>query len=170
MAGWNRRRVGAGWCVAGLLIVLVAGCGESPGLARRKTTRGPVPPREGDPSARIAALIRELDQIEAGDYGMIGGEDPKKDPIVIDLIAEGEPAVEPLLVALETDDRLTKTTIWDHGKNQGVLPVSGLPAQKEVTPQLPREAAKPPLVGGLGDDARAGAAGSRSSRGIRGRT
>jgi hypothetical protein len=126
MAGWNRRRVGAGWCVAGLLFVLVAGCAESPGLARRKTTRGPVPPRGGDPSARIAALIGELDQIEAGDYGMIGGENPNKDPIVVNLIAEGEPAVEPLLVALATDDRLTKTTIWDHGKNQGLLPVSRL--------------------------------------------
>ena len=127
MAGRNRGRVGAGWCVAGLLIVLVAGCGESPGLARRKTTRRPVPPRGGDPSARIAALIRELDQIEAHEYGMIGGEDPKKDPIVVDLIAEGEPAVEPLLAALATDDRLTKTRLSNHyWKAGGFLPVSHL--------------------------------------------
>ena len=127
MAGWNRGSVGAGWCVAGLLIVLVAGCGESPGLARRKTTRRPVPPRGGDPSARIAALIGELDQIEARGYEMIGGEDPKKDPIVVDLIAEGEPAVEPLLAALATDDRLTKTRLSNHyWKAGGVLPVSHL--------------------------------------------
>jgi hypothetical protein len=126
MAGWNRGTVGAVWCVAGLLIVLVAGCAESPGLARRKTTRRPVPPRGGDPSTRIAALIRELDQIEAREYGMFGGENPNNDPIVVNLIAEGEPAVEPLLAALAIDDRLTKTTIWDHGKNQGVLPVSSL--------------------------------------------
>jgi protocatechuate 3,4-dioxygenase beta subunit len=126
MAGWNRGRVGAGWCVAGLLIVLVAGCEESPGLARWKSTRRPVPPRGGDPSARIAALIGELDQIEARGYGVMGGEDPKDDPIVVDLIAEGEPAVEPLLAALATDDRLTKTTLWHHGDAQGVLPVSRL--------------------------------------------
>ena len=42
------------------------------------------------------------------------------------MIAEGEPAVEPLLAALATDDRLTKTTHWHHATALGVLPVSSL--------------------------------------------
>ena len=58
-------------------------------------------------SDRIAALIRDLDLVQARQMSQPGGVNLPEDPIVTALIQEGDPAVEPLLDCLETDKRLT---------------------------------------------------------------
>ena len=62
-----------------------------------------------DGATRIAALIRELDQVAARQQGQPGGVDLADDPIVAALISEGEPAVKPLLDCMENDKRLTRS-------------------------------------------------------------
>jgi hypothetical protein len=62
-----------------------------------------------DKAARIAILIRELDEVSARQWGQPGGVSLVEDPIVQALIAQGEDAVEPLLTVLETDKRLTRS-------------------------------------------------------------
>ena len=71
--------------------------------------RGPIPKKGGDPSARIAALIRDLDQIDERQMMSPGAAHPGNSPLVHDLIAEGDPAVAPLLEVLESDNRLTRS-------------------------------------------------------------
>ena len=80
--------------------------------------RGPIPPRGGDPSARIAALIRDLDQINEQQMMSPGSASPGDSPLVSDLVAEGDPAVAPLLAVLGTDDRLTRSV--SHGRGRSV--------------------------------------------------
>ena len=77
--------------------------------------RGPIPPRGGDPTARIAALIRDFDQIDERQMSSPGAAFPGHSPLVKTLVAEGEPAVEPLLAALETDLRLTRSVSIGRG-------------------------------------------------------
>ena len=62
------------------------------------------------PSARIAKLIGALDQVAGRRFG-------PEDPIIEALVQEGAPAVEPLLVAYETDERRTRSRFVDvkHG-------------------------------------------------------
>ena len=79
--------------------------------------RTPIPRKGGDPTARIAALIRDLDLIDERSM-MMGDADPGDAPLVHDLIAEGPPALEPLLNVLESDNRLTRTV--SHGRGMGV--------------------------------------------------
>jgi len=71
--------------------------------------RGPIPKRGDDPKARIAALIRDLDQTDEPHTWWPGGVRPGGSLLVRALITEGDPAVEPLLSALETDMRLTRS-------------------------------------------------------------
>lgn len=78
----------------------------------RVGVRGPIPRRGGHPAARIAALIRDLDQIDEPQISSPGAANPGNSPLVKALIAEGEPAVEPLLNAYETDTRLTRSVSW----------------------------------------------------------
>ncbi len=75
----------------------------------RESARGPIPKRGGDPQARIAALIRELDQIDEPQMLWAGGVNPGGSLLVDALIAEGDPAVEPLVSVLESDMRLTRS-------------------------------------------------------------
>jgi hypothetical protein len=79
----------------------------------REPVRGPIPKHGGDPSARIDALIRDLDQIDL--QIMPGSGYFEGTPLVRALIAEGDPAVEPLLAALETDMRLTRSASYGRG-------------------------------------------------------
>jgi hypothetical protein len=74
---------------------------------------------------RIAALIRDLDLVAARQMGQPGWVVPAQDPIVAALIAEGDPAVEPLLDCLETDQRLTRSVGFgrDFFRGRTVLPV-----------------------------------------------
>jgi hypothetical protein len=65
--------------------------------------------RYTDRAARIAALIEELDEVAARQWGQPGGVDVGEDQIVKELVAQGEEAVEPLLRVLESDERLTRS-------------------------------------------------------------
>jgi hypothetical protein len=71
--------------------------------------RGPIPGKRGDPSARIAALIRDLDQINVQQMSPRGAAYPGQTLLVFDLIASGDAAVPPLLAVLESDNRLTRS-------------------------------------------------------------
>jgi hypothetical protein len=81
----------------------------------KEPKRGPIPRSGGDPSARIAALIRDLDQIDEHQMSSPGAARPGNSLLVRELIAEGNPAVEPLLTALETDMRLTRSVSFGRG-------------------------------------------------------
>jgi hypothetical protein len=54
-------------------------------------------------------LIRDLDQVAARQWGQPGGVVLGESPIIKDLVAEGDAAVEPLIRALRSDDRLTRS-------------------------------------------------------------
>jgi hypothetical protein len=71
--------------------------------------RGPIPKKGGDPALRIAALIRDLDQIDQRQMSSPGGANPGSSGLVQDLIDMGDPAVAPLLEVLESDNRLTRS-------------------------------------------------------------
>ncbi len=58
---------------------------------------------------RIAALIADLDEVGARQWGQPGGVALGGNSIVQALIREGDAAVEPLLQCLEKDDRLTRS-------------------------------------------------------------
>ncbi len=75
------------------------------------TGRTPAP-GEGtspDKAQRIAALIRDLEDVSARQWGQPGGVVLAEDPIVKALIEEGDAAVEPLLDCLQNDTRLTRS-------------------------------------------------------------
>jgi len=71
--------------------------------------RTPIPKYGTDPKTRVAALIRDLDQIQVFQDTIPGSVNPGSHAYVKELVREGEPAIEPLLNALETDTRLTRT-------------------------------------------------------------
>ncbi len=81
----------------------------------REPARGPIPKRGGNPAPRVAALIRDLDQIDERQFSSPGSANPGSSPLVKALIAEGGPAVEPLLAAYETDTRLTRSVSSGQG-------------------------------------------------------
>ncbi len=80
----------------------------------KEAARGPVPQRGADPAVRVAALIRDLDQI-AHPQEVHFGNSADDSPLVQALVAEGDAAVEPLLAAIETDTRLTRTVTYGRG-------------------------------------------------------
>ena len=71
--------------------------------------RVPVPPPGGDPSARVAALVRNLGQIAQLQNSIPGGAFPARSETARALVAEGDAAVPALLDALESDERLTRS-------------------------------------------------------------
>ena len=75
----------------------------------REPKRPPVPPPGGEPKARIAALIDDLDQAAARQMSQPGGVSLGEAEVVKALIAEGDDAVGPLLEDLERDVRLTRS-------------------------------------------------------------
>jgi hypothetical protein len=78
-------------------------------------------PRRGDADAatRIAGLIRDLDQIAVRQNAQPGWLDLSLAPAVQALIAEGDAAVEPLLVVLESDMRLTRSIAFGRREDRG---------------------------------------------------
>jgi hypothetical protein len=76
-------------------------------------------------SDRIAKLVAALDQVAARQWGQPGGVVLGEDRIVKALIAEGEPAVEPLIDAFENDTRRTRSVqFWrDFARHRSVLAV-----------------------------------------------
>lgn len=79
------------------------------------------------PTQRIAALIRDLDLVQAHQWGQPGWVSLPEDSIVSALIAEGDAAVEPLLDCLEHDQRLTRSVGFgrDFHRDRTLIPVSG---------------------------------------------
>jgi hypothetical protein len=69
----------------------------------------PAASRGVGPEARAAALIRDLDQVAARQWGQPGGVVLGESPIIKDLIALGDAAVEPLIHDFRTEDRLTRS-------------------------------------------------------------
>jgi len=78
-----------------------------------------------DKTGRIRALIADLEEVNARQWGQPGGVALNFDPIVLALVAEGEEAVEPLLDCLEHDPRLTRSVRFgrDFGTDRDVLSV-----------------------------------------------
>lgn len=70
--------------------------------------RTPVPGPKAPAAERIAALIRDLDDLRS-DGGMMMGVAHARGPALTALVKEGDAAVEPLLAVLESDNRLTRT-------------------------------------------------------------
>jgi hypothetical protein len=66
-----------------------------------------LPSRGEGRQARIAALIRDLDHVAARQWSQPVGVFLGESPIVKNLIAEGDAAVEPLIRDFRFDDRLT---------------------------------------------------------------
>lgn len=89
----------------------------------KEPKRPPVPPKGGDRSARIAALIRDLDGAVARQWGQPGGVSLGEASAVKALIAEGDDAVEPLIEALRHDTRLTRSVhFWrDFSRSRTIL-------------------------------------------------
>ena len=75
----------------------------------RERANPPARPTGEDREARVAALIRDLDQVTARQWGQPGGVVLGESTIIKDLIAQGEAAVEPLIRDLRSDDRLTRS-------------------------------------------------------------
>jgi len=57
----------------------------------------------------VISLIARLDEVSARQRGQPGGVDLTSDPVVSALVKIGNPAVEPLLDAIENDERLTRS-------------------------------------------------------------
>lgn len=79
-----------------------------------------------DKAARIAALIRALDQVAVQQQSEPGRVEPDDSPIVMALIAEGDDAVQPLINTVAGDTRLTRSVGSSRGSQPGaMLSVSG---------------------------------------------
>jgi hypothetical protein len=70
-----------------------------------------------DPSARIAALIHNFDQIAQRPHILPGRASAMGDAAVRAIIQEDDAAAGPLLECLATDDRLTRTVDRDYHQN-----------------------------------------------------
>ncbi|WP_435016305.1 hypothetical protein TA3x_003869 [Tundrisphaera sp. TA3] len=81
--------------------------------------RGPIPPRGGDPSSRVAALIRSFDQIHVVQMSVPGSAHPGSGEAVHLLIQEGDAAIGPLLDAYTSDTRLTRSMSEGRGGSVG---------------------------------------------------
>ena len=68
-----------------------------------------MPPPGADQKARITALIADLDQVAARQFGQPGGVSLGESPVVKALVEVGDDAVGPLLEDLEHDVRLTRS-------------------------------------------------------------
>ncbi len=79
-----------------------------------------------DQTKRVAELVRDLDLVQAHQWGQPGWVNLPEDPIVSALIAEGDAAVDPLLDCLEQDQRLTRSVGFgrDFHRSRTVIAVS----------------------------------------------
>jgi len=78
----------------------------------RRAKEAPVPrqaPEPLDKAARIAALVRDLEEIQVPQFSQPGYPDFSEDQTVKRLVEQGDDAVEPLLEVLERDERLTRS-------------------------------------------------------------
>jgi hypothetical protein len=79
-----------------------------------------------DQNQRVAALVHDLDLVQAHQWGQPGWVNLPEDPIVSALIGEGDAAVNPLLDCLEQDKRLTRSVGFgrDFHRGRTVIPVN----------------------------------------------
>lgn len=77
-----------------------------------------------DKAKRIAALIRDLEEVSSRQWGQPGGVNVAGDPIVKALVEEGEDAVEPLIECLEKDNRLTRSVSFGRSFHRGRSTIS----------------------------------------------
>ncbi|MCE0485151.1 MAG: hypothetical protein LV479_13055, partial [Methylacidiphilales bacterium] len=110
----------------------VEGLDQLPALLADQERRAQEPPyvpvlQSGQPAQgpeRIAALIHDLELVDARQMVNSGQTDVSTDPIVRALIEEGDPAVEPLIKCLEEDNRLTRSLFTFHMMGRGpMIPV-----------------------------------------------
>jgi len=110
----------------------VEGLDQLPALLADQERRAQEPPyipvlQSGQPAQgpeRVAALIHDLELVDARQMGNPGQTDVSTDPIVAALIKEGDPAVEPLIKCLEEDNRLTRSLFTFHMMGRGpMIPV-----------------------------------------------
>ncbi len=94
-------------------------------------------PRGGSRDARISRLIRELDEVRfrASDPQMAFAPRLRDLPAIEDLVAEGDAAIEPLLWAFRSDDRLTRSAGWFGSwtdANRGTRGIQGIQGVSEL--------------------------------------
>jgi len=79
-----------------------------------------------DQTQQVTALVRDLDLVQARQWGQPGWVNLPEDPIISALIGEGDAAVEPLLDCLEHDQRLTRSVGFgrDFHRSRTVIAVS----------------------------------------------
>jgi hypothetical protein len=84
------------------------------------------PAKFPDKTQRIAALVRDLEEVAARQSGQPGGVGLDESPIIMALEKEGTDAVEPLLACMEKDDRLTRSVSFhrDFFTNRNTFPVA----------------------------------------------
>ncbi len=94
---------------------------------RRARERASPPPAVAGagPRARVEKLVRSLDQVAVRQFSQPGGVFLGQSPIVQELTALGDDAVEPLLRTLRFDDRLTRSVSFhrDFSRNRTIHPV-----------------------------------------------
>jgi len=95
------------------------------GPVRLPRAPGTAPTDVRDPAVRANALVAELDQVAARQWGQPGGVNLAEDVVVRELIALGDVAVEPLLEVVESDARLTRSVhFWrDFARSRTILGV-----------------------------------------------
>jgi len=98
--------------------------------------RGPVPGPDAPAAERVAALIRDLDQVTGSGIIMNGIAWPTGSETEGALVREGDASVEPLLAALESDGRLTRTVSYPgsrHGTDDRSISYTFQPAHSALT-------------------------------------
>ncbi|HWS90513.1 MAG TPA: hypothetical protein VN282_26330 [Pyrinomonadaceae bacterium] len=71
------------------------------------------------PKGEVEALVAELDEVAARQWGQPGGVSLGEDPRVRAVVELGDEAVGPLLRALETDERLTRSVSFGRSFHPG---------------------------------------------------
>ena len=123
---------------------------------RARERANPPPPVAGDGrEAKVAALIRDLDQVAARQWGQPGGVVLGESPIIKDLIAQGDAAVEPLIRAFRSEHRLTRSVGFhrDFSRHRHILPadqaaytaLTGILKTTTFAPTDPNEPGRKPI-------------------------
>jgi len=71
----------------------------------------------------LKILMSDLEDVSAAQMSLPGGPDLASDPVVQELAGMGDMAVEPLLDALENDNRLTRSVGWGAWRGYYFVPV-----------------------------------------------
>jgi len=108
---------------------------DAPGETQAHHHRAKRPHKHHHHPSRIAALINDLDMVQARQWGQPGTVMPEEDPIVQALIKEGDAAVEPLINCLENDKRLTRFRRFSPAISTAIASSFEFPAQPRAALQ-----------------------------------